>query len=519
VRRLSGRPNFYRTGMGIAFLVAMFVGAAFCASEAQDDSAQPDPAALALRQSLTLRQLESSIIEAIASAESSVVAIALVPSRSTGDRTNIELRPGPFGMSGVSPAELRPTDPDFLPARYGTGVIVDREGLVLTARHVLEDGYDYYVATSDRRVRRAHVKAADPRSDLAVLELETSARDSDDATFTPIQFGDASLLQKGQFVVALGNPHAIARDGQACASWGIISNLGRKLPPPIGASSAAEKDTLHHFGMLIQTDAKLNLGTSGGALLDLDGRMIGLTTCLASIAGYEQAAGYAIPVDEAFLRAVDMLRRGREVEYGFLGVQLDDLTLVERSKGMSGARVDRVVRGLPGARYGLMLDDVITAVNDSPIYDSDSLVSTVGRLPLEDPLSVSILRDGRTREFEMQLAKYPVPGRIATEETVPAWRGLSVDYSTVLDDLGAWRSLGLRYYDEGVLATSVEEDSPAAQAGLRVGMVVVRLGGRATGTPIEFTDAAQGIGEGTVTLECIDPSASGVRISLSIRPE
>src|SRR4030095_2005596 len=114
---------------------------------------------------------------------------------------------------------------------------------------------------------------------------------------------------------------AIARDGQPSASWGIVSNLARKNGPtpvpnprsPTGSMSS--KQTLSQFGTLIQTDAKLNLGTSGGALLNLKGEMVGLTTSMAAISGYEQAAGYAIAVDDVFRQALKALEEGREVEY------------------------------------------------------------------------------------------------------------------------------------------------------------------------------------------------------------
>src|SRR5207342_2000310 len=104
-----------------------------------------------------------------------------------------------------------------------------------------------------------------------------------------------------------GNPYAIARDGQVSASWGIVANLSRKAGPiPDETSPAGVRNTsLHHYGTLIQTDAKLNLGTSGGALLNLKGEMVGLTTSLAAAVGYEQAAGFALPVDDAFRRAVE----------------------------------------------------------------------------------------------------------------------------------------------------------------------------------------------------------------------
>jgi len=117
--------------------------------------------------------IEQALVDVIARAEKSVVAIARVRKASSGETFQLELRPDPFGRSFGS-GEPRPTDPDFLPTEYGTGVVVDRGGLVLTAYHVLGGGSDYYVTTRDRKVYKAWVKAADPRSDLAVLSIDAT---------------------------------------------------------------------------------------------------------------------------------------------------------------------------------------------------------------------------------------------------------------------------------------------------------------------------------------------------------
>jgi len=319
--------------------------------------------------------MEQALVETIARAERSVVAIARVHRQVPGETFTLELRPDPFGRPAVPAAPPQPTDPDFIPMEYATGVIVDSRGLVLTACHVLGEQSDYYITTHDRRVYRAQVKGADPRSDLAVLAFDAASG------LQPIRFGDATQLRKGQIVVALGNPYAIARDGQASASWGIVANLSRKAPPLAQAGATSARPTLHHFGTLIQTDAKLNLGTSGGPLLNLRGEMVGLSVALAAVSGYQSAAGYAIPVDQTFRRVVDTLKQGREVEYGFLGVQPVDLPLSERLAGLQGLRVERVVPGTPAARSGLRTDDIIVAVDGRPVADSDALMLQVGRLP------------------------------------------------------------------------------------------------------------------------------------------
>ena len=162
---------------------------------------------------------------------------------------------------------------------------------MLTNMHVLGDAStdEYWVTTAQGRTFHMRIKATDPRTDLAVLEVATPKPNADD--FVPIRFGDGAKLKKGQFVVALGNPYAIARDGQVSASWGIVANLSRKAAPSATVDTAHEPPRmLHQFGTLIQTDARLNLGTSGGALIDLHGDMVGLTTSQAA-AGRLRAIG------------------------------------------------------------------------------------------------------------------------------------------------------------------------------------------------------------------------------------
>ena len=286
--------------------------------------------------------MEKVLVEAIARSEKSVVAVARVRKEQEGDKFRLESLPDPFGRRLPLAPAPQPTDPNFIPTEYGAGVVVDRGGLILTAYRLLGEDSEYYVVTHQRKAYRASVRAADPRSDLAVLSIAAGG-------LSPIALGDAATLRKGQIVLTLGNPHAIARDGQACAGWGIVSNLARKAPLSPDGSDATGRQTLHHFGTLIQTDAKLNMGASGGPLLNVKGEMIGLCVALAAVAGCESSAGYAIPVDATFRRALETLKEGREVEYGFLGVQPANLPAEEVLAGLRGVRVERVVPGTPAA--------------------------------------------------------------------------------------------------------------------------------------------------------------------------
>jgi serine protease Do len=447
--------------------------------------------------------MEKTMVDVIARTEKSVVAIARVRKEKPGETFRMEIRPDAFERRPMLPSVPQPTDPDFIPNEYGTGVVIDRRGLILTCYRVLGEDSEYYVTTSDRKVYKAVPKAADPRSDLAVLAIDA-------ADLTPINFGNGAELKKGQIVISLGNPYAIARDGQVSAGWGIVSNLARKAPATPSESDPSGKPTLHHFGTLIQTDAKLNLGASGGPLMNLKGEMVGLSVALAAAAGYETAAGYAIPVDQTFRRVVETLKQGREVEYGFLGIQPANLAAQEVLKGMHGIRVAQTVPGTPAMRYGLKSEDIITAVDDEPIYDADSFVLNVGKLPVEAIAHLSVVRDGRPRTINVKLAKYAVQGKKIITESEPLWRGMRVEYPTAMLNTDVRTMGGSTFTGDGVVVAEVAENSPAFSAGLQPGMIITHVGRTGINTPKEF-HAAVDNATGSVSLRIADDKKNPVR--------
>lgn len=447
--------------------------------------------------------MEKVLIDVIAKTEKSVVAIARVRKEQPGETFQLEFRPDPFGRRPTPLAPPQPTDPDFIPNEYGAGVVVDPAGLILTAYHVLGQESDYYVTTADHKIYKAAIKGADPRSDLAVLMIDA-------IDLTPITLGNASELKKGQIVISLGNPYAIARDGQPSAAWGIVANLARKAPATPSPSDPSGHPTLHHYGTLIQTDAKLNLGTSGGPLLNLKGEMVGMSVVLAALAGYEAAGGYAMPVDETFRRAVETLKQGREVEYGFLGIQPMNLRPQEILGGLQGMRVSQVLPGTPAARYGLKAGDVVTAVDETPIHNSDGLVLNVGKLPAEAVTRLTILRGGSQRTIPVTLSKYAVHGKKVVTVADPAWRGLRVDYPTAVVDKEGRAPGGMSFRDDAVIVVEAAEGSPAHAAGLRRGMFVTHVNGQPVRTPKEFA-AATALNPGTVQLSTAGDQKNPVR--------
>lgn len=490
------------TRQGLGALVAGFALMIGAPISAQEEPKGPSGLAV-------VAALEDALVQAIAKAERSVVSIARVdPAAAHGvaaeDRSRRPLDPFP----AVESAPAVPTDPDFIPHEFASGVVIDRSGLVLTNAHVLDQKCDHWIYTADRRVFRARIKGLDSRSDLAVLE----AVDAEEAgtSFEPIMLGDAAGARKGQFVAALGNPYAIARDGQASASWGIISNLSRKAgpnPKPDGESDG--KDSIHHFGTLIQVDCRLNLGTSGGALINLKGEMIGLTTSTAALSGYEQSAGFAIPVDETFRRALESLKKGEEVEFGFLGIARDNLLAEERLRGRSGVRVRAVQPNTPAARAGLKEDDVILSIDGQPLFDTDALMLALARRAPESQIELNVERRPRNEKGKLAprseriplratLAKYHVRGRQVVTAARKKWRGMRVDFATALPT-------AFRGFESGVAVVEVDPGSPADLAGLRPQDIISLVETVPIETPRQFAAEAERR-RGTVSLKRRTPA-------------
>ncbi len=476
--------------------------------------------------------LEEAVIQLVERVEPSVVSIARVKPEPY-DSTLKRLNPLDRMPRREEPVPGDPEDPDFHPNEFGAGIVISAPGsderLVLTNYHVVrggpvsphnstDDGTSLLIRFSNRRSCEASIIAADPRCDLAVLRLHLAPSAIEPNDLKPLDWSTSSATRKGQFVVMLGNPHAIARDGSASVSWGMVSNLARR---PLPWTTEGASKMLYRLGNILQIDGRLNLGTSGGPVFNLKGELVGLTTSLAAVEGYEKSAGFAIPFDDLTRRLVKSLVAGHEVEYGMLGlVPMDVKPSDFRKLGIvanqgSAAKAGRISPDSPADRAGIETDDVFLKIGGESVFSDHDLMRLVGLHAPDTELEVLVWRRGRELPFpvKVKLGKWPVAddeGIIETNPRFAPWRGLSVDYPTGRLKWAPGDHAGPAPYRRAVLVNKVADESPAHVAGLQPGVFISHVNKLAVQTPTEF-HAAVKTSTGPVTLRLYEGRSVVVR--------
>lgn len=482
-------PRWIRLGSQVSALVASTtILASIGHAQERSDSLES-----ALR---NVQSMERVFQHAIDRAAPSVVSVFLLgpPDERRAPRAD-------FGGLRADVDQNLPESYEFFPSGFGSGIIVDPKGLILTSFHVVravlrEPRMQLRIHFHDGRRASAAIYAADPRSDLVVLKLTEPV-----TGLTAIAMADGEKVVRGQFVLAIGNPFGTAApDGITSASWGIVSNVRRRPAKPADMDRE-EEVPIYLFRTLIQTDARLNTGISGGALIDIEGRLIGITVALSAANGIETPGGFAIPTDALTRRIVATLIEGKEVEYGFLGISPMPVPRGEGEggRGRHGILVRQVVPYVPAARSGLVAGDIITEINGHKLQDQNDLMLAVGSLKVGAVVDALVRRGETTMRLKIPLAKYPVKGEVIATNRRPAWNGIRVDWLSTLAGPGTFFERGDRNVD-GVVVREVTTGSKADSLGIREKQVISKVNGVTVTSPDEF-EKAVATGKSPIRLE------------------
>ncbi len=354
----------------------------------------------------------------------------------------------------------------------GSGVIISPDGYILTANHVVEGADDIQVnVAGSKKNYTAKIIGTDPPTDVAVLKIE--------ATGLPaVTLADSELLEVGDIVLAIGNPFGF---GQT-VTMGIVSALGRS---GLGFGG---------YENFIQTDAAINPGNSGGALVDAEGRLVGINTAIYSRSGGNQGVGFAVPINMA-RRVVERLISGGKVTRGYLGITMQDidanLAKYFNLPDQNGVLVNDVWPNTPAEKAGIKSGDVILAFKGKDVSDRHDLQLAVSQSDPNSSATVRLIHNGTKKTITVALAELPAQdtgGVIEqTSPSVNSSKSDSLDGVTVdnLDSI-ARQQLRIPLVVQGALVTDIEQGSNSALAGLQKGDVIMEINGQ----PVADAEAA-----------------------------
>lgn len=335
--------------------------------------------------------------------------------------------------------------PAIPPPRHGVGagIIIHRDGHILTNYHVVEGANKVTVKLADRRELDATVVGRDAKSDIALIKVAAPT------ALNPAALGDSSILETGDWVIAMGSPFGLDRT----LTVGIVSAKSRR----IAASGYYD---------YIQTDASINPGNSGGALVNLKGELVGINTAIYSQSGGNIGIGFAIPINMAS-QIMEQLVKFGEVNRGFLGAEMQNLTpdlaAAFGLPSVHGAVLVNVIAGSPAEQAGLRAGDVVTSVNSKPVRDASDLRNQVGLMRVGDTLKLEILRDGKRQVMN---------ANVGSRHTASASSGIKnerlagVSVGDISENSPGYGQLF------GVMVYEISKRSRAFAAGLRVGDII-----------------------------------------------
>jgi Do/DeqQ family serine protease len=364
----------------------------------------------------------------------------------------------------------RQQDRSLLQRGLGSGVIVSADGYILTNHHVIDGAERITVILGDRRSFGARVIGSDSPSDLALLKIEAG-------NLPALPLGDSDQVRVGDLCLALGNPLGI---GQTVTS-GIISARGRAT----GLSDGSFEDFL-------QTDAAINQGNSGGALVNTQGELIGINSQIVSPSGGNIGIGFAIPSNMA-RNVMEQLKNGGKVRRGRLGIGVQDLTSdLASSMGLDevrGVLVNGVDADGPAERAGLRIEDIVTAVNGERVDGANALRNHIAALRPGTDVTLTLQREGRERQVRVRIAEQTSdqePGASSADSARPR-EALGMTVGPLTPQLAT--QLGLDRNAQGMVITRVDPAGAAAEAGIQAGDVITQVNRQAVRSAADLNAA------------------------------
>jgi Do/DeqQ family serine protease len=468
----SRRPALTRAGIG-AVLVALVAIAGYNIGLAQSPSALVS-AQSAARTADTPRfkggdstTSYAPVVDAVAPAVVTVRVekkASIVPTQFPEDDDLFRF----FGRQFQLPRQQRMPHQSGL----GSGVVTSPDGYILTNNHVIDGADQVRVELPDKRTFDAKVVGADPASDVAVLKIDAS-------NLPTVSIGDSNQVRVGDVVLAIGNPLGV---GQT-VTMGIISAKGRAT----GVGDGSYEDFL-------QTDAPINQGNSGGALVNVKGELVGINSQIVTPTGGNIGLGFAIPSNMA-REVMSQLKTDGHVQRGKLGVAVQsvnsDLAASLKLSSTNGALVSNVQSGSPAARAGIEQGDVITAINGEKVSDSNALRNRIAATKPGSTVDLEVVRNGKTQNLRATLAALePARERASRgdrDSDGPEFGPTGMAVEPLTPQVA--RELGLSRQKEGVVVRDVDPDGIAASAGLQPGDVISQVNGEAVKTPTELKAA------------------------------
>jgi serine protease Do len=363
----------------------------------------------------------------------------------------------------------------------GSGVIISSDGYIVTNDHVVDGATQIRVTLHDRRVLTGKVVGVDKLTDIAVVKVD--AHD-----LPAVSWGDSSKLEPGQTVLAFGSPFGYF---QFSVTRGIVSAVNRQNP---------YSDDARKPGGYIQTDAAINPGNSGGALVNAHGELVGINTFIISNSGSFAGAGFAIPAQTARATAQQIIAHGK-VDHGYLGVTLNDVTPDNASffhlPNATGTILAQITPDSPASRAGLQQGDVVISLNGHPIENGGALQLAVSELTPGTKITLGIIRNGSQRTENVTIGEYNHHDtQVADNDdsSTPQSGKLGLAVANLTPD--ARQQLQVPATVHGVVVQNVRPDSPADEAGLQSGDIILEVNRNATSSADQFANEVRHVPAG-----------------------